>query len=326
MAVINLPFIQQQMIRYGMTVYLGLGVLGNICNCIMFTRQPYRRTASSIYFLSFSFLAIIYLIWAVAPLIYTLNYPDPQTQSLVFCKMRLYIGHVLGVNLRYIIVCVCADRFLFTQINVHIRSLNSVSIAIKLVLIICTVWLVAAIHMPILMYIRNGVCGMFGLYKLIYAIYQITLVSILPPVLMSTFSILTIRSLHQRRGIQARVRQKDRYLLRMVIAEVIVNVVTSIPYSINLVYNAVTYYVTNKSVERLEIESFITFITQFLAYLVSVAPFYLFMLTSKPFRNEFFKIFVKCWDKYILRRVRIVPLNEQNHIPKTNGRTIHDKQ
>jgi hypothetical protein len=264
--------------------------------------------------------------WIVFPMIYPLNYPDPQTQSLVFCKMRLYIGHILGVDLRYIIVFVCADRFLVTQINIHIRSLNSVSIAIKLVLIICTVWLVAAIHMPILMYIRDGVCGMFGLYKLIYAIYQITLVSILPPVLMSTFSILTIRSLHQRRGIQARVRQKDRYLLRMVIAEVIVNVVTSIPYSINLVYNAVTYYVTDKSVERLEIESFITFITQFLIVLISVAPFYLFMLTSKPFRNEFFKIFVKCWDKYILRRVRIAPFNKQTHIPKTNGRTIYDKQ
>ncbi len=328
MSVTNLSFIQQQMIRYGMTIYLVLGLLGNICNCIMFTRQPYRRTASSIYFLSLSIFAIIYLFWIVFPMIYTLNSPNPQTQSLVFCKMRLYIGHILGLYLRYTVVFACADRFFATRTNVCIRSLSSVSIAIKLVFIMCAVWLVADIHMPILMYIRDGVCGMFGLYKLIYAIYQITLLSILPPVLMSIFSILTIlniRSFHQRRGIRARVRQRDRYLLRMVIAEVIVNIFTSVPYSANLVYGAATSYVTDKSVERLEIESFITFITQFLIVLISVAPFYLFMLTSKPFRNEFFKILVKCWNECIRRRVRIVPLNEQNHIPNTNGRTIHDQ-
>ncbi len=314
------------MIRYGMTVYLALGLVGNICNCIMFTRQPYRRTASSIYFLSFAIFAIIYLIWTVFPYIYTLNHADPQTQSLFYCKVRFYGTHILGTCIRYVIVFACADRFFATRTNVRIRALNSVSIAMKLVFIMCAVCLVIAIHMPILMDIRNGVCGMFDLYNLIYAIYQITLVGTLPPILMCIFSILTIHSLHQRHGIQTRARQRDRYLLRMVIAEVIVNVVTSIPYSINLVYGAVTYYVTDKSAERLEIESFISFVTQFLIYLISVAPFYLFLLTSKPFRNEFFNIFVKFWDKYILRRVRIVPLNEQTHIPAINGRTIHGKQ
>ncbi len=298
------------MIRYGMTVYLALGLLGNICNCIMFIRQPYRRTPSSIYFLALSIFAIIYLIWSVVPLIYTLNHTDPQTQSVLYCKMRLYVSHVFGQYIRYVVVFACADRFFATRINVRIRALNSVSMAMKLVFILCGVHLVIAIHIPILMNIRNGVCGMFGLYKLIYAIYQITLGAILPPTLMSIFSILTIRSLHQRHGTQVRARQRDRYLMRMVIGEVMVNISTSIPYSANLVYEAATYYVVDKSAQRLEIESFISFATQFLIYLISVAPFYLFMITSKPFRNDFINIVVKCWDKYILRRVRIVPLNQ----------------
>jgi hypothetical protein len=182
------------------------------------------------------------------------------------------------------------------------------------------VWLVAAIHVPIFVSMRNGVCGMFGLYKLIYAIYQITSVGILPPILMSTFSILTVRSLHQRHGKQVRAKQRDRYLMRMVIAEVIVNIVTSIPFSINLVYGSVTSYGVNKSARRLEIESFISFLTVFLVYLISVIPFYLFMLTSKPFRNQFFSIFIKCRDKYILRKVRIVPLNGHNTTATTNGK------
>ncbi len=310
MSLTNLPFIRQQMIQYGMTVYLALGLVGNICNCIMFTHYSHRRTASSIYFLALSIFAIIYLIWSIVPFIYTLNHIDPQTQSLFYCKVKIYGSHVLGLFLRYIIVFACADRFFATRTNVRIRSFNSVSMAMKLVFIMCGVWLVIAIHLPIFMTIRGGVCGMFGVYKFIYAIYQITLGGILPPTLMCIFSILTIRSLHQRHGARVRARQRDRYLLRMIVAEVMVNVFTSIPYSANLVYGAATYYIINKSAQRLEIESFISFVTQFLVYLLSVAPFYLFMLTSKPFRNEFINIVVKFWDKYILRRVRIVPLNQ----------------
>ena len=41
MPVTNLPLIQQQIIRYGMTSYLALGLIGNILNCIMFTRPLY---------------------------------------------------------------------------------------------------------------------------------------------------------------------------------------------------------------------------------------------------------------------------------------------
>ncbi len=104
MSVTNLPFIQQQMIRYGMTLYLALGILGNIGNCIVFTHRSYRRTAGSIYFLSLSILAIIYLIWSITPFMYTLNYVDFQTQSIVYCKMRLYVTVSLGECLRYFIV------------------------------------------------------------------------------------------------------------------------------------------------------------------------------------------------------------------------------
>lgn len=324
MAVTNLPFIQQQMIQYGMTVYLALGLLGNICNCIIFTHHSQRRMASSIYFLSLSIIAIIYLLWATIPYLYALNHTDPQTQSLLYCKMKFYGSICLSQCLRYTVVLACADRFFVTRTNVHIRSLNTFSIAIKLVCIMCAVWLVAAIHVLIFVDIRNGVCGMFGLYKVVYAIYQIISVAIIPPILMGIFSILTIRSLHQRHSTQVRAKQRDRYLMRMVIAEVIVNIVTSIPFSINLVYGAVTNYLVNKSAIRLEIESFISFLTVFLVYLISVIPFYLFMVTSQPFRNQFFSVFIKFWDKCILRKDRIVPFNGHNSTATTNGRMIHD--
>jgi hypothetical protein len=111
---------------------------------------------------------------------------------------------------------------------------------------------------------------------------------------MFIFSVLTIRSLHHRHGNQVRTTQKDRDFMRMVVAEVIVNIFTSIPYSSNLVYGVITNNIARKSAQHLEIESFIFFLTQFIIYLLSVALFYLFFLTSKPFRTEFINILIKC--------------------------------
>ena len=318
----NLSVVQRAMIQYGMTIYLALGIVGNIFNCMMFTHHSHRPSASSIYFLFLSSFALVHLIWSVSPLLHTLNYPDLQLHSIFYCKIRLYLSHSLSQCLRYFVVCACADRFFVTRTNVQIRSLSSIHIAKKFVFMIIVVCFLISIHVPILPDIRENVCGMFGSYKLIYSIYQITFVGILPLVLMSIFSILTIRSIHHRHDPQRRTRKIDRYVLRMVLAEVLVNISTSIPYSINLVYGAVTYHTVEKSAERLEIESFMTFVCQFLIYLIGVVPFYLFLLTSKPFRKGFLNILRKFCKKYIIRQTRIIPSIVSNNDPMTINRSV----
>jgi len=312
MAVTILPFVQQILIRYIMSTYFAMGLLGNLCNFMVFIQSSHRRTPCSIYLLALSVFTIIYLVWSVVPLLYTLDHVDPQTQSLFYCKVRLYGSHVFGQFVRFVIVFACADRFFVTQASVRIRSLSSISKARKLVAIMCAIWIVAGLHLPVYMNIRGGICGMFDYYKLFYSVYQIILVGLLPPVLMSTFSFLTVRGLRQRHADMVHVRRKDRDLMRMLIAEVLINIFTSIPYSANLVYGAATFFVVGKSAERLEIESFITFFSQFLIHMLTVAPFYLFITTSKSFRHEFTSILVKWWYRYILRRTRIVPIEGQN--------------
>jgi hypothetical protein len=83
---------------------------------------------------------------------------------------------------------------------------------------------VAGLHLSIFMDIRSSVCGMFEYFKLFYAIYQVILVAILPPVLMSTFGFLIGQSLRQRDGTRAHARQKDRDLMRLLIAELMINI------------------------------------------------------------------------------------------------------
>ena len=302
----TLAYIQTEMVRYGMSLYFALGVFGNIFTCIIFIQPSHRRATSSIYFISFSIFAIVYLIWSLFPYFYTLNYPDIASRNISYCKIRLYVSHVLGQYLRFCVVFVCIDRFLATRADARVRLLNSTVLAKKLLLIMIIGCPLIAIHLPILIQIQNNVCSQFGIYKLIYAIYQLFIIGIVPHVLMSVFSILAIISLRQRHNSQQRAKRRDRYLARMVVVEVVLNVLTSVPYSINLIYGAVTYS-TSKTSERIQIESFITFVTTFQIYLVSVIPFYLFLLTAKPFRKEFFNVIGKYGCKCIFRHVQVTP-------------------
>lgn len=141
MASTNLPFIRQEMIRYGMTTYLALGLFGNICNGIVFTRSAYRGVPSSVYFLALSIFSIMYLMWTVFPAIYTLEHVDYWAQSVMYCKVKMYGTHTLSQCLRYVIVFACMDRYLVTRANGRIRSLSSIQMAIILVLLMWIGWL-----------------------------------------------------------------------------------------------------------------------------------------------------------------------------------------
>ena len=311
MTTLNFVPIQNYLVRYGMTTYFALGIFGSSCNGIVFYRQTRRnRRSCSVYLLAVSIFSILYVVWSTFPYFAALDHVDPQTQSLAYCKMRLYGSHSLGQIVRYLVVLACADRYFLTRTSPRIRSWSSVRVALKLTIINCFVWMIASIHIPIFMEIRGGVCWMFDFYKFFYGIYLCILVTIVPHTLMIVLGFLTVRDLHQRHFANARLRQKDYYLIRMVIVEVIVSLCTVMLYSAYLLYSSATYFVVNKSAERLAIESFISFLGNFFINAHGVAPFYIYMISSKTFRRELTHIVGNWWYKYILRRRRIVPLNQ----------------
>ena len=156
-----LPFVQQMMIRYVMSTYLALGLIGNLFNLMVFCKSSHQRTPCSLYLIALSIFAIIYLLWSVVPLLYTLDHTDPQIQSLFYCKIRLYGSHVLGQYVRFTVVFACADRFFITRTSARIRAWSSMQTARRLISIMCLVWLIFGSHLPVFMTIRNGTCWMF---------------------------------------------------------------------------------------------------------------------------------------------------------------------
>ncbi len=210
-----LPIVQTYMIRYGMTTYLALGNLGNILAFIIFSNKTHRRNPCSLYLAMGCLTNIIGINFGVIPLVYALDHTDPLTSSLALCKWRQYILHAILMIDRNLIVLACIDRFAVCNSRVSIRNWSNIKLARYLIIIVILFWFIISIHIMIYQDIQNGQCGMFGLYSLIFSIYSIIVIGIIPPFLMITLGILTIKKLKHVK-IFILILKKAFYLFRFI--------------------------------------------------------------------------------------------------------------
>jgi hypothetical protein len=183
--------------------------------------------------------------------------------------------------------------------HAKIRSFNRFKVAFLLIIIGALFWALAVIFFAYARTIQNGSCNIFNdLYSSIYTIYYLIFAGLLPPALILVFSILVMRNLKQMRsrvqptqettggGGKNNLRKRDRDLMKMVLVEVMIYVLSTLPFSIYLVYQMITSsYV--KSKDRKQVESFINYLAQsFLMYLNTALPFFIYIATSPSFRRE----------------------------------------
>ncbi len=86
-------------------------------------------------------------------------------------------------------------------------------------------------------------------------------------------------------------KTRDIDLIKMVLTEVMVYRILTSTYPLVFLYTTITANITNKSATRLQVESFISFISNaFLQYLNSGSCFFICMATSRTFRSEVKKL------------------------------------
>jgi len=238
-------------------------------------------------------------------LIYTSNYGDPTSQSLIFCKLRQFLLHVVGQISRYSIVLACIDRFAVTSLRAGLRTLSQPAKARNLMIIISIILFLCAIHILIFTTIKNGRCGQFPPYYNYYLAYTILFTSTIPPLTMAIFGYLFYRNLklshgrmqsivnttnHSRHNLS--MQRRDQELLIMVSAEVFVYVITMSIYPIIVSEVVITNNMNiKKSADYLAIENFIIFISYFSGFINNAAPFYIYLIASTTFRRSFIKLF-----------------------------------
>ena len=209
---------------------------------------------------------------------------------------------------RTLIVLACFDRYALCSGLLNLRAFSRPKIAIGCIVGTILIWPILTVHIVILQQFQGNRCGMTGVYVLIYGIYSTFAAGILPPLLMTVLSLLTVR---HRRELQLRLntlgkeKKRDHAMLVMLMSQVIVYVITTGLYPAVTLYLAITND-ERKSVPRSQIESFINYIGgSLLVYLNPASPFYVYWVTSKNFRKEVKQLFLRFARRILCRRQRI---------------------
>jgi hypothetical protein len=314
-----LPIIQQTIIRYGFPIFLVFGNVGNILSIIIFSQRHHRRNPCSLYLLASTIFGLIGLNWGFGTNLNTLyQSPDPFTVSTVLCRVRGYILQTTSVMYRTMIVLSCMDRFALSSSRVNIRAFSTIKIALIMIGGAISFWMIVSIPQPIFQTIQNNRCYVFGTYGLFFSIYQICLFGVIFPGLMIVFGILlwknlkTIRSRihphHQENDIQQQILPKrDINLMKLVLAEVILAILLTFSYPIDLLYTVLASNIPDKSQERIQIEVFASFIAlSVLSYLNYCMTFYVYVITSKSFRRKVKRVLLKCLKRQTQPQINIV--------------------
>ncbi len=313
----SLVDVQAWMTEYVMSIFLVIGVLGNIINIYMFTIKNFLRNTCCMYLLATSIINVLSLIWGILAALYTVDHIDPSTYSFIYCKLRLYTIHTLLMIGRSLMVFACIDRYALCSRSARFRSFCEPKIAIRIIIAHLFIWPLITIHIPILQNLNGKSCGMSGSYIIIYGLYVTICSGTLPPVLMIIFSVLAIQ---HRRELRTRLNttrvnnRRDDTLIIMLLSQVIVYVITTCLYPAITLYRAITNGQTKTS-QSLQIETFVNFFSNtILVYLNPASAFYVYFTSSKCFRKECKTAFVHLYKKIVRRRAQVAPRMIQAHI------------
>jgi hypothetical protein len=303
----TLTTIENGVTVYGYAISMILGNTGNIFIIIMFSRQ--RQSACAIYLICTAIMNIVYLTYEGIATIVMFYYPDQTIHVLSFCKLHKYILYIVGQEAKTMLVFACIDRFLITSARATFRTFSTPKRAKCLILFSSIFWFLTTIHVPIMITVVNGQCTTSGVYSIVYTVFTVIFISLIPSITSAIFGYLTYRNMRQ---IQKRVQpilqntinpnvaihRRDRDLLIIVIAEVLVYIITTALFPLMLLEMQISSHtMPNKSFEYLQIEIFIVNISVFLLFVNSAAAFYTYLISSKSFRRDFKQLIRNSYSK-----------------------------
>jgi hypothetical protein len=257
---------------------------------------------SIIDFLASSVSAIILLFIGIVPQLYALyNSPNPFLTNSSFCKARSYLNQTSAMPCRWLLVMACIDRCISSSTNVRLRGLSTVPMARRIVVIIVGIWLILPIHMLIYSNIQppgNIACSVTNNNVAIYhRFYTFIMGGVLPSIIAFICSLCIWRNFQERRRriiivnnlIKRRKKVRNQQVIFMLLVQVAIFVVSTIPFMSFNIYDTMTRSVTNKSPNRKAIKAFLKTLTELLVYLITMS-FYSNTLVSRKFRKELIKL------------------------------------
>ena len=308
MSIATLNVVQTQINTYGYIVPLIFGSIGNVFVLILFSRQ--RRNACSIYITGSTVANLLFLVTSYPlKLLFVTSNNNGSITTLLLCKFSSYIPAALGQAAKTILIFACIDRYLIINERAALRALSTPKRAKYLVLFAYIFWAIATSHQAIFIIPDNGQYRRVGLYATIFTFYSILFIGLIPSIILSIFACLTYRNLKRLRNrvqpinpntghATQIVQRRDRDLLILVIAEVVVYIISTALFPISLLETMISGYVMpTKSPYHARAEIFAFNFSLFLLYIYSAAPFYIYMISSASLRRDFQQWIVVAYRK-----------------------------
>ncbi|CAF4548084.1 unnamed protein product [Rotaria sp. Silwood1] len=304
---ILLNIAQKMLIQYCYLAIFILGTIGSLMNIFLFSRRRLQSNSCCTYFFTSSICALVLLAIGILPQIYTLyNSSNPFSTILSFCKIRSYLNQVSAMSCRWLLVMACINRCIICSNNPYIHHLSSIFITRRIIIIIISIWLILPIHMLIYSNIQslgNIECSINNNNIAIYhRFYTIIMGCILPSIIAFICCLFIWKNLQERRRrrqiiifnneINRRKQKRDQQILFMLLIQVGIFLISTMPFMSFNIYNTMTQSINNKSIDRKALEAFLKTLTEFFIYLITMS-FYSNTLVSRTFRKELLKLF-KC--------------------------------
>jgi len=219
----------------------------------------------------------------------------------------------------------CIDRYLHSSSNERIRRMSSLKSA-KISIVILSI-IISILYCHMLVYyqityasdqfgnITPQCNSQTGIYRTFLGFWHLAMSSLFPSFLMLLFGFLTLKNVRQRRQLVQRVgenvsiRRTDSQLLRMLVAQVLVIIIATLPYCLYLLYASFTSSFT-KSPLKIAQDNLASQITGTVTFFAHSSSFYFYTLSGTIFRKEVLKILQRCRHPY---RNRLQPIDGTQH-------------
>lgn len=309
-SVTSLTLISQQFtIYFGIPIFIS-GFIGNCLNIVMFLSQKlFPPSPCQLYLLTASISSLIAIVFPLSlRILIGLQYDLTKT-NLFLCKSRQYLGHVSILTSLTCVSWATIDRYLISCREVRFRQMSKMLTARLLCVSTVVFWCLHGLPIVIMVNIyptatNQTVCTNRSIIYGYYLNYFIILIlyNILPLSVFVVFGLLTwqhLRKIRRRRiqPIQQRSpvnRRQEYQLTRMLLLQIFSISISTIPYTMNSLYNAITNQIPKDSL-RVAQENLSTTVTNFLFYLNFAASFYIYLSSSKSLRNKLFKRFLSIY-------------------------------
>ncbi|CAF0938057.1 unnamed protein product [Rotaria sordida] len=316
----NLQYISGQLTLYMSIVILVSGLIGNLLNCLVFVQRSLRSKPCVIYFLVSSILNLIIIFSGVAPRAFQAFFmiPDRTETVSALCKLRLVVLFTIRTISSWLLTLASVDRYLISSSDVNRRQMSNLKNAYLWILIVsiisALVWAEAGycfdanmIGTPQKCYAKSDACRIFN------DLAQSLITTIIPSVVMLIIGLFTIRNIRHFHKIgpasvtmhsnntktkkennnnnnTRRNRKEETSLTIMLIAQVILLTIFTLPQAGQKFYLTYTFYQTKSSSQR-ALESMLFNFVLLLTYGPNCITFYLYTITGRIFRETLFKLF-----------------------------------